>query len=173
MELRHLRTFRAIAEAGGVHAAAARLNIAQPAVSRTLRDLEAELGFELFMRVGRGLRITDAGTAYLTEVAPILDRLVAAGAAARRVAEGRWGTLRVGLIEGGAWDGPAPGALDGFARANPEIRLEVFPMGSRDQVAALAEGRLDCGFLYRQGEALAVAGLAILTLRTDDVVLAA
>ncbi|MEL6197685.1 MAG: LysR family transcriptional regulator [Pseudomonadota bacterium] len=173
MELRHLRTFRAIAETGGVHAAAARLNVAQPAVSRTLRDLEAELGFALFDRVGRGLRITDAGTTYLAEIVPLLDQVAAAGDAARKVAEGRGGTLRVGLIESGAWDGAAPQALDHFARANPNIRLEVVPMGSRDQMAALAERRLDCGFLYRQGDTLDAAGLAAVPLRTDDVVLAA
>ncbi|MEM8752043.1 MAG: LysR family transcriptional regulator, partial [Pseudomonadota bacterium] len=173
MELRHLRTFRAIAETGGAHTAAARLNVAQPAVSRTLRDLEAELGFPLFDRVGRGLRITDAGAAYLAEIAPLLDRIAEAGDAAKRVAEGRGGTLRVGLIESGAWDGAAPTALDRFARANPDVRLEVAPMGSRDQAAALAEGRLDCGFLYRQGDALDAAGLAAVDLRTDDVVLAA
>ncbi|MEM9764415.1 MAG: LysR family transcriptional regulator [Pseudomonadota bacterium] len=173
MELRHLRTFRAVAETGGVHAAAGRLNIAQPAVSRTLRDLEAELGFTLFDRVGRGLRITDGGKAYLAEIEPLLDRLTDAIETARRVAEGRGGTLRVGLIESGAWDGAAPGALDLFARASPDIRLAVMPMGSRDQVDALTEGRLDCGFLYRQGEALEAAGLVAVSLRTDDVVLAA
>ncbi|MEO0363425.1 MAG: LysR family transcriptional regulator [Pseudomonadota bacterium] len=173
MELRHLRTFRAIAESGGAHAAAGRLNVAQPAVSRTLRDLETELGFPLFDRVGRGLRITDAGAAYLAEIAPLLDRIAEAGDAAKRVAEGRGGTLRVGLIESGAWDGAAPTALDRFARANPDVRLEVAPMGSRDQAAALAERRLDCGFLYRQGDALDAAGLAAVDLRTDDVVLAA
>lgn len=173
MELRHLRTFCAIAEAGGVHAAATRLGVAQPAVSRTLRDLEAELGFALFDRVGRSLRITDAGTAYLAEIAPLLDRVAEAGDAARKVADGRGGTLRVGLIESGAWDGAAPTAMDRFARANPDIRLEVAPMGSRDQVAALAQDRLDCGFLYRQGDALEAAGLATINLRVDDVVLAA
>ncbi|MEM7500134.1 MAG: LysR family transcriptional regulator [Pseudomonadota bacterium] len=173
MELRHLRTFRAIAETGGVHAAAARLNVAQPAVSRTLRDLEDELGFALFDRIGRGLRITDAGSAYLSEIAPLLDELAAAGEAARDVAKGRRGTLRVGLIDAGAWDGAAPQALDRFTRANPAIRLTVAPMGSRDQVTAIAEGRLDCGFLYRQGDALDAAGLIALPLRTDDVVLAA
>ena len=172
MELRHLRTFRAVAEAGGVHAAAARLNVAQPAVSRTLRDLEAELGFALFDRIGRGLRITDAGTAYLAEIAPLLERVADAGEAARKVAQGRGGALRVGLIEGGAWDGAAPAALDRFVRANPEIRLEVAPLGSRAQTAALAEGRLASGFLYRQGEALEAAGLAHVPLRTDDVALA-
>lgn len=104
MELRHLRTFRAIAETGGVYAAAARLNLAQPAVSRTLRDLEEELGFALFDRVGRGLRITDAGRAYLAEIAPLLGGVAKAGETARPVAEGRGGTLRVGLIETGAWD---------------------------------------------------------------------
>lgn len=173
MELRHLRIFRAIADTGGVHAAAARLNVAQPAVSRKLRDLEAELGFKLFDRIGRGLRITDGGKAYLAEIAPLLDQVAAAGATARRVAEGRGGTLRVGLIESGAWGGAAPAALDRFARDNPDIRLAVSPHGSGEQVAALTEDRLDCGFLYRQGRALEATGLSALALRTDDVVLAA
>jgi DNA-binding transcriptional LysR family regulator len=81
--------------------------------------------------------------------------------------------LRLGLIENAAWEGVAPEALDRFARANPDIRLEVTPAGSREQVAALAEGRLDGGFLYRQGDALEAAGLASVPLREDDVVLAA
>lgn len=173
MELRHLRTFRAVAETGGVHAAAARLNVAQPAVSRTLRDLEAELGFALFDRIGRGLRITDAGARYLREIGPLLDAVAAAGEAARLVAEGRGGVLRVGLIESGAWDGAAPAMLDRFARTHPDVLLQVTPMGSRDQVAAIAGGDLDCGFLYRQGGSLEAANLAAVSLRVDDVALAA
>lgn len=173
MELRHLHTFRAVAETGGVHAAAKRLNVAQPAVSRTLRDLEAELRFALFDRIGRGLRITDAGKTYLAKITPLLDGVTEAGEAARRVAAGYGGVLRVGLVESGAWAGAAPEALDRFARANPDVSLAVTPMGSRDQTISIAEGRLDCGFLYRQGNTLEAAGLVSVRLRTDDVALAA
>src|SRR5262245_16229980 len=61
MNLRHLRTFAAIVDAGGIHRAAARLNLTQPAASRQIQALEAELGVLLFDRIGRRLHLTSEG----------------------------------------------------------------------------------------------------------------
>ena len=61
MELRHLRAFVAIVEAGGVARAAARLNVSQPALSRQVLALEVDLGLRLFDRIGRRLRLTAPG----------------------------------------------------------------------------------------------------------------
>lgn len=172
MELRHLRYFVAIVEQGGVRAAADRLGIAQPAISRQLKDLETELGFALFQRVGRGLALTAAGRTYLQSVTGLLGNLAEAGEEARRVAEGRAGRLSVGLLENVSWSGPAPEALRRFARTYPEIQLNVQPMSSVAQFKQVADGNLDAGFGYVSDQDLP-RGVSTIALRHDNVVLAA
>lgn len=172
MELRHLRYFLTVAEQGGVRSAAEQLDIAQPTISRQIKDLEAELGFALFLREGRGLVLTDAGRVYLEKARAVLAAVEAAGEEARQVAEGRGGRLVIGLLQSASWSGPAPEALSRFARAHPDVMLEVRPMRSVAQFKAVAEGALDGGFAYAQGEE-APRGLRTLPLRQDDVVFAA
>ena len=158
MELRHLRYFLAVADYGGLRHAANHLNVAQPAVSRQIKDLEAELGFDLLTRKGRGVVLTDAGKVFAEEVRALLANTAAAVDKAQRVAEGRGGSLKVGLLENASWSGPLPRALNDFARAYPDIRLEVVPLSSIAQIEAVRDGGLDAGFVYRQNS-LANAGL--------------
>lgn len=172
MELRHLRYFQAVAEEEGVRAAADRLGIAQPAISRQIKDLEEELGVALFQRVGRGLALTDAGKTYLQRVRAVLSQLNEAGERARAVAKGQGGRLRIGLLENVSWSGPAPGALRRFAQTYPGIQLDVRPMSSLEQFTQVSEGRLDGGFGYVPEEE-APRGIGTIELRRDDVVLAA
>ncbi|NIA68381.1 LysR family transcriptional regulator [Pelagibius litoralis] len=172
MELRHLRYFIAIADHGGVRHAADRLNIAQPAVSRQIKDLEAELGFDLLRRAGRGVVLTDAGKVFAEEARAILAQTAAAIEKAQRVADGRGGRLKVGLLENASWSGPLPLALNRFARVHPEIQLDVVPLASIAQIEAVRDGALDAGFVYRQDN-LVESKLTVHPLATDDVVLAA
>ncbi len=172
MELRHLRYFVAVAEHGGLRHAADRLNVAQPAITRQIKDLEAELGFDLLMRHGRGVRLTDAGRTYVDHARAILAAVDAAGRAARRVSEGRGGRLAIGLLENASWSGAAPDALNRFARQHPDVELEIRPLSSVEQLQALRDGVLDAGFLYRQSR-VDHPGLETRLLRNDDVVLAA
>ncbi|MEL6420374.1 MAG: LysR family transcriptional regulator, partial [Pseudomonadota bacterium] len=74
MELRHLRYFVAVADHGGISHAAERLHIAQPAVSRQIRDLELELGFDLLLREGRRVVLTDAGRVFADRARVILQQ---------------------------------------------------------------------------------------------------
>src|ERR1700746_765996 len=75
MELRHLRYFVAVAEAENVlRAATQKLHFCQPAVSRQIRDLEDELGVQLFERTGKSLKLTDAGFLFLKEARAVLER---------------------------------------------------------------------------------------------------
>lgn len=73
MELRHLRYFVAVAEEMNIHRAAKRLNISQPPLSLTIKQLEEEIGASLFTREGRGIQITRAGEAYLARARKIFS----------------------------------------------------------------------------------------------------
>src|SRR5436309_14513710 len=76
MELRHLRYFVAVAEAENVlRAATQKLHVSQPAVSRQIRDLEDELGVQLFQRTGKAVSLTDAGRVFLREARAVLERI--------------------------------------------------------------------------------------------------
>lgn len=172
MELRHLRYFVAVADHGGLRHAAERLNVAQPAVSRQIKDLEAELGLDLLRREGRGVVLTDAGKVFAEEARAVLARTAAAVEEARRVQRGSGGTIKVGLLENASWAGPLPKALNRFARSYPDIQLDVVPLGSIAQIDAVREGRLDAGFVYRQDN-LVEGKLTVHPLATDNVILAA
>src|SRR2546422_11779872 len=94
MELRHLRYFVAVAEERSFIGAATRIRVAQPSLSKQIRDLEVELGTELFERGPRGVRLTAAGRAFLVEARHTLDVASRAVASARGAALGRDSALR-------------------------------------------------------------------------------
>jgi DNA-binding transcriptional LysR family regulator len=74
VELRHLRYFVAVAETENVSRAALKLRLSQPALSRQIRDLEDEIGFRLFERTAKSVRLTDAGRAFVDEARAILKQ---------------------------------------------------------------------------------------------------
>ncbi len=96
MNLRHLRAFAAIADAGGFARAAARLNLSQPALSRQIHALETELGVLLFDRVGRRVQITSEGEDLLRRSRRLVADADSLGERARALKTGQTGTLRVG-----------------------------------------------------------------------------
>jgi len=102
MELRHLRYFVAVGEEQHYGRAAVRLHVAQPALSRQIQDLEKEVGFKLFERLPRGVKLSAAGKLFLEDVPRILHEIAEAAARAGRVARGQSGTLRVGFTESAA-----------------------------------------------------------------------
>src|ERR1700745_3173778 len=108
MELRHLRYFVAVGEEQHFGRASRRLHVAQPALSRQIQDLEEEIGFRLFERLPRGVKLNPAGKLFLEDARRILQEISDAAARAARVAHGRSGTLGVGLTEDAAWRGGVP-----------------------------------------------------------------
>ncbi|WP_296600226.1 LysR substrate-binding domain-containing protein [Phenylobacterium sp.] len=101
MELRHLRYFVAVAEEGSLTVAAEkRLHTAQPSLSRQLRDLEQEVGAQLFLRTSRGVELTPAGQAFLEHARLSLHQAREAVAAARRVARPAKTSFAVGFLTG-------------------------------------------------------------------------
>lgn len=151
MELRHLRYFLAVAEQENVRVASERLHVTQPAVSRQIQDLEDELGVQLFERLPRGLRLTRSGTAFRENVLQLMDVLGAACDRARRVAKGEVGMLRVGYVEVAGWEGIVPDSFQAYRQAAPRVRLEPAPTGTPEQLARMADGALDGGFIYQFG----------------------
>src|SRR5260221_2341047 len=84
MELRHFRYFVAVAEEGSFLAAALRVRVAQPSLSKQIRDLEREVGVKLLDRTPRGVRLTRAGEAFLVEARTTLENAKRASASAKR-----------------------------------------------------------------------------------------
>src|ERR1041385_771420 len=96
MELRHLRSFVAVAEQENVSRAALKLHVSQPGISRQIRDLEEELGFSLLQRSAKSVRLTEAGRVFLKEARAVLERANEAVEAARLAASGNGGELHIG-----------------------------------------------------------------------------
>jgi DNA-binding transcriptional LysR family regulator len=147
MELRHLRYFVAVAEELHFGRAAARLHIAQPPLSRQIRDLEREIGTPLFDRGPRGVDLTHAGAAFLPEARLVLAQAERAQRTAQRAARGETGRLRVGFVEAATHSGILPDVLSFFRMHLPSIGLSLLEMDSSQQADALREGRIDLGVL--------------------------
>src|SRR6266700_2803099 len=147
MELRHLRYFVHVAEEQHYGRAAERLRIAQPALSRQIQDLEEELGFKLFDRLPRGVKLSSAGKLFLDDARRILQEVSEAGARAARVARGQSGTLRIGFTENASWRGVVPDSFRRFRQQQPDAELQLKPAASLEQLDAIRSGRLDGGFV--------------------------
>ena len=147
MELRHLRYFVAVGEEQHYGRASRRLRVAQPALSRQIQDLEEELGFKLFERLPRGVRLNAAGTLFLEDARRVLQELSEAAVRAGRVASGRSGTLRVGFTENASWRGVVPDSFRRYREKQPDAELQLQPEASLPQLEAIRSGRLDAGFV--------------------------
>ncbi len=147
MELRHLRYFVAVGEEQHYGRAARSLRVAQPALSRQIQDLEQELGFDLFERLPRGVKLSAAGKLFLEDARRILREVSEAGVRAGRVASGRSGTLRVGFTENSSWRGVVPDSFRRFREQQPDAELQLQPEASLAQIDAIRSARLDAGFV--------------------------
>ena len=147
MELRHLRYFVAVGEEQHYGRAALRLRVVQPALSRQIQDLEKEVGFKLFERLPRGVKLSPAGKLFLEDARRILQEVNEAAARAARVARGQSGTLRVGFSENASWRGVVPESFRRFREIQPDAELQLQPLPSLEQLEAIRSGRLDAGFV--------------------------
>ncbi len=146
MELRHLRYFIAVGEEQHYGRAAQRLRVAQPALSRQIQDLEKEIGFELFERLPRGVKITEAGKLFLNDVHRVLQEINDATIRAKRIASGQSGTLRIGFVESISWHGIVPDSLRDLREHQPDVELQLKSLSSLEQMAAIHSGSLDAGY---------------------------
>src|SRR5216683_2101550 len=148
MELRHLRYFVAVGEDQHYGRAARRLRVAQPALSRQIQDLEEEIGFKLFDRLSRGVKISAAGKLFLEDARRILQQVDEATRRAKRVAHGKSGTLRIGFVESISWHGVVPDSFRRFRERQPDAELQLKPLSSLEQIEGVRSGRLDAGFVF-------------------------
>ena len=171
MELRHLRYFVAVAEELHFGRAAERLRIAQPPLSRQIKDLEREVGTPLFERVPRGVELTPAGQAFLPEARLTLAQAERTQRTAQRAALGETGRLRVGFVEAATHSGILPDVLGFFRVHLPAIGLSLFELDPLRQAEAFRDGRIDLGIL--QGSMLESARwLREESIYTEPIVLA-
>ena len=151
MITKHFPFFLAAAEEENFQRAAARLNIAQSALSRHISALEEDLGgVRLFERLPRGVRLTDSGEQYLSDVRRILESVDEATLRVQRVERGQTGHLRVAFTEAVAAQPLLAKALRRFQGGFPEVQIDLIAMRSKNQREALRKGRIDIGFLYAE-----------------------
>jgi LysR family hca operon transcriptional activator len=150
MELRHLRYFVAVADAGSLTVAAEqRLHTSQPSLSRQIRDLENEVGAQLLTRRARGVQLTPAGRAFLDHARVVLSQAEAAGEAARRVIHPAKPCFTMGFLTGHelTWMPEAMRILrDELTNIDVMISSQYSPLLAE----GLLKGKIDAAFLRKE-----------------------
>ena len=148
MELRHLRYFIAVAEAEHYGRAAEQLHVSQSPLSRQIAQLEEEIGAQLFVPSGRGVKLSPAGRSFLDGARATLARADLAVEDARATAHGRIGTVVIGFEGGLAYTGLLPQIVGTFRARHPRVDVRLVSLPSDDQVSALRDGSISLGYGY-------------------------
>src|SRR5882757_1994142 len=166
LELRHLRYFVAVAEELHFGRAAVRLHLAQPPLSQQIRKLEEILGYPLFVRTSRAVRLTAAGEVFLERARRTLRSVQEDIEEARSIGRGDEGSLRVGFIGSGMLT-PLPEMLGRYRQLYPRVQLQLSETYTANIAASLNRGMLDAGFLRDGGP---IDGLHVETLFSEPFV---
>lgn len=145
MDIRQLRYFICVAEEGNFGRAARRLHISQPPLSQQIKALETSLDVTLFVRSRQGTRLTRAGEALLMRARRIVGEFDQVESMVQRVADGREGTVRIGIVSSVMY-GPLPRALRVFQARNPGVDWALSELLPHQQIDALLRGAIDVGF---------------------------
>jgi DNA-binding transcriptional LysR family regulator len=148
MELRHLRYFVAVAEEENVSRAALKLHVSQPGISRQIQDLEDEIGFQLFERSAKSVRLTGAGKVFLTEARAVLRHAGDAVKKARVAAGGTNGEINVGYAPSLTIQ-ILPQALRKFQEKFPGVRVALHDLSTEEMLAQLGEKKLQVALTVR------------------------
>lgn len=167
IDLKSLRYFVAVAEAGTVGKAAERLHMAQPPLSVQIRNLEAQLGTPLFLRESKGMRLTDAGSALFARAREALALAHEGFEAARAVGSGRRGRLTVGYMFSLGY-AVLPKLVPQLRRTLPGVELQFVEMSAATHEAQVIDHKVTVGLcmppLQRPDVAATVVGMQPLRL---------
>ncbi len=142
MKLHHLRDFVAIAENRSIRGASRSLGLTQPALTRSLRELEAELGTPLLERHARGVVVTTIGEAFLRRAHAALEEIRRAQEEVEQMQGRQTGSVAVGL-SGATWLALVPEVFPSFRKSHPDVRLRMVEGFFPALEARLADGSLD------------------------------
>ena len=144
MELRHLRYFVAVAEEGNLTRAAEKLCIAQPPLTRQIKQLEEIVGVQLFIRKPRGLELTDGGAYFLVHAKQILDKVMVTIEGTQQITKKRKTLFSIGFVPS-VFYGQLP-LMVRRLRKNKNLEIVLHELTTRDQIEALKTGKIDIGF---------------------------
>ncbi|EAA7244691.1 pca operon transcription factor PcaQ [Salmonella enterica] len=144
IRLRHLHTFVAVAQQGTLGRAAETLNLSQPALSKTLNELEQLTGTRLFERGRLGAQLTVPGEQFLTHAVKVLDALNTAGQALNRKEDASADVVRIGALPTAAL-GILPAVIGRFHQQQKSTSLQVATMNNTMLLAGLKSGEIDLG----------------------------
>ena len=148
MELRHLRYFVAVAQEQNISRAALKLHVSQPALSRQVRDLEDEIGFLLFERSAKSVRLTEAGKIFLVEARGVLQRAADAVTTARTAVSGANAEINVGYAPSLTVQ-IMPQALRRFQQKFPKVRVVLHDLSTEEMLSQLREDKLQLALTIR------------------------
>ena len=146
MELRHIRYFIAVAAHRSISRAARELLIAQPPLSRQIKDLEDELGCTLFERSSHGLNLTPEGSAFLTYAKQILELTENSKEYLAEMSKGLQGMIGIASVEGHA-PRILAGLIAGFSARHPQIQYRIWNGNTDDVVSRVGNGLSDFGII--------------------------
>jgi LysR family transcriptional regulator, hca operon transcriptional activator len=146
MELRHLRYFLAVADALSFTKGAEKLRIAQPSLSRQIKDLEEEVGVRLLFRTKKKVALTNEGEVFLGGARRLLKESVEMVESIQTLSRRTGSTINIGYV-------PSPvhtvlsASLTAFERQFPTVRINLFGLSPVDQFRALKDGKIETGFV--------------------------
>lgn len=164
IELRHLRYFVAVAEELHFGRAAERLHLAQPPLSQQIRKLEEIVGYALFTRTSRAVKLTSAGESFLNHARRTLRKVEDDMEEARRIGRGEIGFLKVGFIGSGMLT-RLPAMLGRYRAQFPKVTLQLREFHTSGVIEGLLENTLDVGFLRDSGP---IEGLQVEVLFSES-----
>ena len=159
MELRHMRYFVAVAEELSFTKAAQKLRLAQPSLTRQVRNLEDEIGVQLLDRSNNRVALTEEGRLFLFDSKKLLAMCAESVASVQRMKRGENSDLNIGYVANIHY-GLLPATLGAFRKLHPGVALNLFDMTSAEQFLALEGRKIDLGFV---GLPPALSGRALLS----------
>jgi DNA-binding transcriptional LysR family regulator len=170
MDLRHLRYFVAVAEELSFTKGAEKLHLAQPSLTRQIKDLEEEIGVRLIDRTKQKVSLTEEGSSFLIDAKRVLSLAEEIVESVQQLSRREVAALNIGYVANLFYD-LLPVTLASFQRSYPTVSINLFDMTCGDQFQAIEDGKIDLGFVGLR-EAIEQRGLEYRSIASYRVVAA-